>query len=341
MSEKSGLPSGLRARLEEQYNLRVKTCARARSAWRIETDAGPRFVKRTQADRESLPFVTGLHDYLDRTWPGIAPRIHRSRTGEAAFQYGLDNYLLLDALPGREADYLNPGDPGAVAAGLAAFHRAARGYDLASAPPSRRRHGSWPGIMTARLADLDRFWRLAKTRGGCFDRAYLALRAAFLPEAAAARDYLLASAYPRLAADAALSREICHHDLAHHNALIEGDTVRFLDLDYAVGDTVLHDLANLCGHLLRLFGWELDPVRAVLARYWAGPPPPAALAVLGGMLLWPQDCWQIGRQFYDEHQPWTEDEFLALLRRKCGKTRARRGFLRRFWREYQLPALPL
>jgi CotS family spore coat protein len=182
-----------------------------------------------------------------------------------------------------------------------------------------------------RLHDLDRFLALAKLGDGRFDRAYADLWPAYRRQAEHASRLLCGAVYEQHARLASARGEICHHDLAHHNVLLAQGLASFVDLDYAVADTALHDLANLCGHVMRLHNWSWEPVRLALASYWEEIPPAADdRTVLGMMLLWPQDYWQIGRQFYDERQPWPTERFMDLLERKCGKGGERRRLLWRY-----------
>ncbi|MGE5598235.1 MAG: CotS family spore coat protein [Bacteroidota bacterium] len=322
------------------YGLKIVSAAPVRAAWLIATDQARYYLKRTAASREDLPFLAALHDYLNGNAPGLTPRLRRPPGGGYGLVHEGRVYLLYEELAGREADYNRRGDLEAVAAGLAWFHRAARGF--APLPPAgpRRCYGRWPAWFARRLRDLQRFRVLGRWRDGAFDRAYQVLMPRYLTQARNAAAWLNASDYSVLSSRAAAAREICHHDLAHHNALLDGPVVRFVDLDYALADLALHDLANLLGHLLRLHAWDLEPVRRALGSYWPRPPAKETLAVLGALLLWPQDFWQIGRQFYDERQPWTEDHFLALLERKCGRPAARERFLADFWRAYGLPGGP-
>ena len=309
--------------LEKDFLFQVEVIVPTRSAWRIETSAGPRYLKRTAASRAELPFVIGLHDYLAQVAPGMVPHILRTKQGRDRLLCAGQVYLVLDCLAGREADYLKDGDPEAAAGGLALFHRVARGYRPPAPLGARRRYGTWPAQMRVRLRGLDRFRAMAEAAGGAFDLCYLALWPDYRRQGEMALACLANSGYGPLSARAAAAREICHHDLAHHNVLLHGERVRFLDLDYAVGDSVLHDLVNLANHLLRLYEWDVRPARAALLRYWGGSwPLPPILEAFRAMLIWPQDFWQIGRQYYDEKQPWSTEDFLALLARKCGQPKA-------------------
>lgn len=338
-------PASLAGELQEAvstaYGLRIVAVLPVRAAWLVQAEGGRYYLKRTAARQEDLPFLAALHDHLTATAPGLTPELRRPADGGYGLVWNGQFYLLYEELPGREADYTLGGDVEAVAAGLADFHRAARGLAPMPPPGSRRCYGRWPAWFAGRLRDLRRYRHLGHWRNGAFDRAYQALLPRYLIQAQNALAWLNASAYSMLCRDAAAAGQICHHDLAHHNALVDGDTVRFVDLDYALADLALHDVANLFGHLIRLFAWELEPVRRALGGYWPRPPGADDLLVLGAFILWPQDFWQIGRQFYDERQPWTEEHFLALLQRKCGRTAERERFLAGFWRACGLPGEPL
>lgn len=308
-----------------------------RAAWLLATDRGPFYLKRLRVEPRELPFVLALHDHLAAHAWGIVPEPVRTRDGRASFTAAGGAYLLLSPLPGKEADYKVPGESERTAAGLADFHQAAKGFRPPAGFGPRRYYGTWRVRLELRLRDLDRYRTRAENGRGRFDRSYLALWPDLHRQAVEARSLLEGPAYERLSLRAAVVREICHHDLAHRNVLLDGKTVRFLDLDYAVGDTILHDLVNLAGHLNRLHNWAPEWFLAALGAYWRrGYPGAEACEVMAAMLLWPQDYWQIGRQYYDERQPWPEEEFLALLARKCGSPQARLDFLAAFRRELGL-----
>jgi CotS family spore coat protein len=323
--------------VEDAYLLKVEASAPVRSAWRLAARGETYFLKQVRTRRPELAFVAELYDYAGAAAPGLVPRLLRTVDGETYFRWRDGAYQLLTSFAGREAEYLHPSDLAAAANGLRAWHDAARGFSPGRLPGTRRWYGTWPRRLAKRMRDLDRHRSMAMEAKDRFGPAYLALWPAHRRQAESAPALLPRTEYQAVSKRAAEAREICHHDLAHHNILLEDGRIHFVDLDYALADSCLHDLVNMMGHAVRLHFWDLEPVRAITRSYWPDRRPPSStVAILGVMMLWPQDFWQIGRQRYDERQPWSEDHFLDLLARKCGHVGERLKFLRNFWREYGL-----
>ena len=325
------MPVGLRRLVECQFGLPILQAVPSRSAWRILTASGVFYLKCTAASGADLPFVIGLHGIVAGRAPGLAPKVMPNRIGEFHFRHDGCNWLLLEGLSGVEAEYGKVEDIRAVAAGLALFHQAAAGDRDSRLPLARYRYGSWTALMEERLDDLNRFKRLSLGENSPFARFYAALWELYHQQAYRALALLKRTDYARFAREAERRREICHHDLAHHNILLDDGSAHFLDLDYAIADNVLHDLVNLIHHVIRLYNWDAKPGREVIANYWLKAPLEGCLAILTFMLLWPEDFWRIGRQRYDERQVWPETRFVDLLRRKCGSPGLRLGCLRDFW----------
>ena len=64
------------------------------------------------------------------------------------------------------------------------------------------------------------------------------------------------------------------------------------------------------------------------------------LALLYPFLLWPQDFWQVGLQFFAERLPWPAERFWATLSRRTADREEREGFLAWFKKEYWRPKKP-
>ena len=54
------------------------------------------------------------------------------------------------------------------------------------------------------------------------------------------------------------------------------------------------------------------------------------LGIIKAFMVYPQDFWQVGLQYYVEHQPWTMDYFLLRLERVIQDKEMREKFLKGF-----------
>jgi CotS family spore coat protein len=187
--------------------------------------------------------------------------------------------------------------------------------------------GTWPRRWRRKREEIALFaaWARASARPGAFDREYARLAPEWLRAADQALAELEASPYRALSGAGRRRGGLCHHNLAHHNVLLTPDGLALVDFNHALADLGVHDLANLLRRLLRLVGWDPTPGLACLEAYrTVAGFGPADLALLRPLLRFPEEGWQIGRQYYVEQLRWPKERFLAQLADKADTTPARR-----------------
>ncbi|MGE5553623.1 MAG: CotS family spore coat protein [Betaproteobacteria bacterium] len=283
-------------------------------------------LKPTTLDLREIQFVVAALEHVARAGlPGV-PRLLPTLTGKPVATIGRRRFQLFRWLEGREADYLRPGDAEAAAVALARLHLASRGF-VPPFPRFRVLFGTWLKRLRRKQKEIASFAARARTVANptIFDREYAKLAPAWLDAAGQALAELEASPYRTLSAAGRRQGGLCHHDLAHHNVLLTAGGPVLVDYDYALADLGIHDLSNLLRRLLRLVNWDPAPGLACLAAYRevAGLGS-AELAVLWPLLHFPEEGWQIGRQYYVERLPWPEERFLQQLAEKCDTAPARR-----------------
>jgi CotS family spore coat protein len=124
---------------------------------------------------------------------------------------------------------------------------------------------------------------------------------------------------------------VCHHDLAYHNILINGEMAYFIDFDYAVIDLKVHDLCNFINKVVKNFAFDIDKATSIVENYCnKNTLSKRELEVLNGMLAFPEDFYGISRDYYTKRKDWDEEVFLDRLKRKAGYKEDREEFLVKF-----------
>ena len=319
------------AKLTAGWGLSLRAAKRVRKVWRLETNKGVYCLKRSILNSEDRLFVeTALRYLWSQGFRAIVPSLP-SIAGACAIEHNGGSFMLYRWVESREADFGDTADLTLAVKLLTDLHTASRGFIPYSGNPSRVRWGLWPQILNARRAQLAEFGERAAALAGksMFCTRYAHLLPYYYAEAKRALDLLSILPYRDLCRREAGERIICHHDFSARNILIGADGGAVLvDFDYCLTDLRLHDLANFVLRLLRHDRWRPETAASVLEIYGGNRPlDHDELAVLYPFLLWPQDFWQIGLQFFQEELPWSQERFIRTLRHKTEDRAERAAFL--------------
>ena len=248
------------------YGLTLRRWRRVRRVWHLETNRGCFALKPAPPPAEA-DFLRRAEEHLAAQGFTRFPRLVRTAAGAPVCLLPSGERLVLRTwLPGSNPvlDLEHPRDLRRLAEAVAEMHLASLGFGGGICPD--RDFPSWPTLLAARTADLDRF-RSAAGRHGRFLRPYRAAIPAALEEAALARELLEASGYGEAAAEAREAGGLCHGDLAANNALVHGAHAYLLDLDRAERDIFAADLTRLIQRIAAAQDWDSRPGEALLEAY--------------------------------------------------------------------------
>lgn len=329
------------AELAGRWGLDLRTAQRVRKVWRLETDKGSCCLKRTILTPRDLLFVHEVLDYLQtRGFQSVLPCL-RALTGETYTVLNSQTYVLYPWRQSREADFGREADLALGIKTLTELHKYSTGFIPYRSDPDRVRWGLWPRIFSARRSQLAEFGHraAAKARSSTFCAWYAEMFPYYYAQSWQALSLLAVSPYAELSAVGVWQRTICHHDCSARNLLIdENERVTLVDFDYCLADLRLHDLGNLMLRLLRHNHWRTEIAVKVLSLYGQYEPLDAReQSVLYPFLLWPQDFWQVGLQYFLEELPWSQERFAETLRRKIEERAERAEFLAWYREEYWRP----
>ncbi len=318
--------------VEEQYALEVQRSVQEGPIYLLATSKGRKALKVSSLSRFELEYITRSLADLKKQGLDLIVAPLSTADGSHFFLWEDSYYFLMDWVKGRHCDYLDEQDAVAVAQALAHLHRASRDLRFSTVPDTRWLLGLWPLHFSRRLDQLKNFARLARKTSvpRAFDRLFVRDFEFYYRQSVDALEKLASSDYNELCHSTSF-QAFCHRDLAYHNILINEHGPRFLDFDYSLVDLGLHDLADLLLRNLALVGWRWERARCILAAYDSVTPlEPRVFPVLEAFLQFPHEYWQIGVQYYQEKQQWSENYFLARYDRKLKSPDLRQRFLNTF-----------
>jgi CotS family spore coat protein len=319
--------------IDQYWGLRVTASRQHRKVWRLETAAGPFYLKKTKLTSAELNWINAVLIHLHRQGFDQTPLLMKTPNGDPFLQTAAGRYVLTPWLNGKELDFRTFMDLKQASVFLARFHLQSWGFVN---PPNAVRSGwpDWPGQLAQRINQLTEFCRLARSEKETapFSRLYLRYFEPFYRQAILSCERLSTVPYPAIAATARQQSGLCHHDFSGRNILWTYDNrLALVDFDYCLQDIRIHDLINLLVRNLKHNNWRSDLARLILTTYHqTAPLAREELEVMQVLLAWPQDFWQIGLQYYIEKLPWPPERFLKKLQHRTQQRFERERFLKEF-----------
>ena len=332
--EKNKLSGELLEKIAAVYGLAITEALSFRTVWRLTTDAGYKYLKRSKLTPADLLFIDEALEYLANRNIKQFPRFIRTRSGDPYWIDETGPFIMTDWYFSQELDFGILMDLKQAAAFLAGFHEISRGFTPDRANCGRAVWRNWPVKLEGRIVQLQDFRRLALDGkdSSAFCRLYLRHFEPYYREACQSLEMLLRSPYGEVAAIDSARKSFCHHDYSGRNLLRTfEDRLILVDFDYCLSDIRIHDLINLMVRNLKHTGWSPSLARFILQEYHqTGHLSREELEVMHVLLKWPQDFWQVGLQYFYEKLPWPKERFLKKLESKVDSKMARERFLREF-----------
>ncbi len=321
-------------RIGAEYGLAISQITSFRSVWRVKTNDGFKYLKRSKLNPADLIFIYEALEYLtSRTFCHV-PRLALTKSGRPFMTDETGIYILTDWYFSKELDFGILMDLKQATAFLAYFHLHSRGFTPAIAGHDRIGWFSWPSKLELRLQQLQEFRRQAlhEKENSPFSRLYLRHFEPYYREASNSCELLLKSPYPEVALVASQDKSFCHHDYSGRNLLRTTENrLILIDFDYCLQDIRIHDIINLLVRNLKHNSWNPRIASFILQEYHQiSPLTEEELRVMHVLLNWPQDFWQVGLQYYYEKLPWPRERFLKKLESKVNARFIRSKFLREF-----------
>ncbi|MGL5477630.1 MAG: CotS family spore coat protein, partial [Clostridium sp.] len=114
--------------------------------------------------------------------------------------------------------------------------------------------------------------------------------------------------------------------------LDKNQNVTFIDFDYCILDSYLHDLSSFLVRVLRANNWDENIAYEIINSYSeVNSINKDKLDVMKGFIRYPQGFWQLGLQAYWERQPWKSEKFNKRLEKYIIESKYREKFIQKFY----------
>jgi CotS family spore coat protein len=325
--------------LFREFDLVVSDVIPVRKVYILDTDKGDKVLKKISYNAERLEFINYGIEYIKNNNFDRIFEFEKSKKGLIYVPWKDDIYCIMNLVQGRECEYSNPVDIMLTARALAELHRASIGLIndesfkmLLIKNKEQNLCGKLIDNLNKKLSKL-RYFKNNVTlyeNKNEFDNIFLEHEKYYEESIKQSIKILEQSEYNNLCGKKE-KMAFCHHDLAHHNILINKEDVYFLDFDYAVMDLKVHDICNFINKVIKNFAYDVDKCHIILKEYTeVNQLNHEEFVVLYGMLSFPEDFYGIARDYYTRKKQWSEEVFLNRLKSKVEYKKDREAFLEEF-----------
>ena len=321
----------LSEQLFEQYAFPVTEIQKGRGAYICTSEENNVIIKEFDTSEVRAEFMAAfLAEAADK---GIlADRIIRT-TKDTVLATDVDEtrYYVRNYIEGRECEVKNRDDLLAAVTLLAQFHQALHQGDT-EVPDGLRIHRQTLlteyGKHNRELKKVRNYIRGKKSKNE-FEMLFLRNYDNFAGKAEQVTDRLKRQMETISDEEWERYSGICHGDFNQHNVLFAKDGVHLTNLENAVYDMYIRDLANFMRKMMEKHNWNVGLAVDMTAAYETKRKlTPVEYEQLYIRLSYPEKFWKIANHYYNSNKSWISGRNIEKLNRVIEQEEQREHFLR-------------
>ncbi|MFR4583794.1 CotS family spore coat protein [Clostridium cadaveris] len=307
----------IKSLVEKEYGIKVDSIEKMKNVYKIQSSDEIFSLKKIKYEFPHFLFIISAMKHLENNeFDRILPFIE-TISGKAYVVLD-DGFAYLNKwINARVSNYENPIEMAEAAVKLSELHLCSRGFEVKKTMKPRIGWMKWVETFNTRLDEIQDFKKRieVKEERTFFDDTYYNSIEQGIRIGRAAIDMLERSRYKEVMEKEMTFKGFCHHDYAHHNILIDNNNdMHIIDFDYCILDTHLHDLCSLMIRVMKNEKWDIDTAKFIIESYSLKyKVKQEEIPIMAGFIMFPQELWQIGIQYYWENQKWDEDFFEKKL----------------------------
>lgn len=323
----------LDAGLFSEFDLIIYDIIPVRKVYMLVTDKGNKILKKIDCTLDEYQFIVDAVNYIKPNYSKIMEFL-KTKNNQTFVNWKGEVYCVMDKAAGRECEYSNPVDLSIAAKALGEFHKASEGFRHKNS--NKYICGNFIGNLKRKRDEMQFFKNMALMYENKkeFDEIFLANADYYIEKIKESISVLENTQYYKLCSEED-KIVLCHHDLAHHNIIIDNNDVYFIDFDLSVIDLKIHDVCNFINKAIKNLGFDIEKTKLILSNYSkTNDICKKELDVLYGMLVFPEDFYEIAKDYYTRRKEWEEQVFVSRLKKKLNLEKDRKEFLEDFKNTY-------
>ncbi|WP_343009508.1 CotS family spore coat protein [Clostridium celatum] len=322
--------------IESNYCIDIHDIEKIKNTYKLKTKDCDYCIKIIKYDFPHFLFIISAIKYLQKRGFKSIPQILKTKNDSDYINLNENFAYLTEWIPARESNYDNPVELIQISKKIGELHTLSSGFNLTRDMNPRIGWYKWIKVFETRCDEiLDFKKRISqKANKSEFDHIYLENINNEIERGQKAIEGLKRSHYISLMDKEVLKMGFCHHDLAHHNILVDkNNELNIIDFDYCILDTHLHDLASLLIRVMKDGKWSTQKANLILNAYCiTNNVFDEELSLIKEFIRFPQGFWQIGLQYYWEMRPWEESVFINRIKKYIEDIGYREEFLNEYFR---------
>ena len=322
--------------IENNYDIDIRYIEQIKNAYKIDSKDRGYCVKVIGYKFPHFHFILSAMKHLQKKGFKTVPSIIKTKNNMDFIKLGDKYAYLTEWIPSRISNYDNPIELAKVAEKIGELHTCSTGFILDRRMTPRYGWNKWISTFSTRCDEmLDFAHRISqKAKKSEFDRLYLEHLDEEIERGIASINGLKKSNYFYLMNKEIMKCGFCHHDLAHHNILVDRNgELNIIDFDYCILDSHIHDLSSLMIRAMKDGKWSKEKADLILNNYSiSNEVKDEELNIMKYFIKFPQVFWQVGIQYYWEQQLWGEEFFVSKLNKYLDDREEREEILEEYFR---------
>ena len=323
----------LKKLVEDNYDITVLNINKVKNVYKITGVEGDFCLKQVKYNFLRFKHILEVIDYLKKNEFDNILDIILTYEDEKYVEYKNIFFYMTKWLESRELNYSNQYDLIRASQHIAKFHNYSNGFAPSEDTDVDIRYMKWIQVFDKKINDLLEFKEIIEKKKDLtlFDKIYKQNIDKNISLSNEAVENLYKFNYKEVMKETVKKNYVCHHDLANHNLLLDQfGKIYFIDFDYVIIDTYLHDLGSFITRSLKYGRWNDEKFQIVLKSYKdVKHISKKELLILMSFILFPNDFWQLGIQYYNEKIYWKEEKFIRRLSRIEEDREDRKNFIKR------------
>lgn len=313
----------------EEFQIVVYNIVPVRKAFFLSTDKGDKVLKKVNYTIDEFNYIVSAINYIKKSFNRVI-NFSKTKAGKECYIKNGELYCIMDMIAGRECEFSNPVDVSIATRGLSELHKASEGFRTEL--PTKNNCGNFIESFMRKKDEMLFFKKMSnlyeiKTE---FDNIFIKNVDYYIDKIDESLEKLELTQYYKLCSEED-KIVLCHHDLAHHNIIINDEKAYFIDFDYSIVDLRVHDLCNFISKVVKNFDYDISKAVLILDSYCKETSlKKSELEVLYALLCFPNDFYNIAKDYYSRRKEWREKTFFNRLNDKILVEKSRIEFLDEF-----------
>lgn len=308
----------LREEFFEHLGLKIEDMIPLRKVFILFSDKGKLILKLTNLSSEKIEFISKSLNYVKEKNSNIL-QYRPNKNGEIVTRWDNKNFVLLELIEGREASYTNPVEVELCAKAAAGLHEASNGISV-NFNEDEIKVNTGNNLLVefnnnlVLLNEIERVVNKFKYKNK-FDIMFLSSIEKGKLDIQKSIELLYRTKYEDLFLNG--NKVLCHNDLAHHNFILDNDTVNIIDFDYSKLDLRIVDIYNYVVKVLKSYAYDGEIIKLIINSYSeVSEISNDEIDILYSLINYPRDLVNISRDYYLKQKPWEEEVFISRLENK-------------------------